>query len=145
MVMGGLEKWGFAKVWAAKCPSTTIFFFAFLMIRGRILTQDVLRKRKIHCELRCIMCRNCPIKCSTSTNLGFQIFKPGLTVEQIWYNSLEAYKNTCNGAEITWIMWFICVAWFIWRKRNERVFRNVARPTNILVQKILLEGHLWSK
>lgn len=43
---GGKVKWGYAAIWKAKCPATAKIF-AFLMIRNKILTQDVLRKRRI--------------------------------------------------------------------------------------------------
>lgn len=84
--------------------------FCFLMLRGRILTQDVMRRRKMQCDLGCVMCGACPVEsilhllllCRyavhvwwiVSTQLGITLFKPNLEVELIWHQSMKAFDQS---------------------------------------------------
>lgn len=137
--------------------------FCFLMIRGRILTQDVLRKRGFQCQLGCHMCLDCPIESGlrllflcpyavnvwwiVSSRLGVTLFKPGQTIEQIWHDSYKAFCQSCGESARRkgkfWCTWFICVTWGLWKHRNERIFRGNRVPPWILAERLLQEGQLW--
>lgn len=61
ILIGGMIRWHFHYIWSAKV-TLSAKIFAYLMIHGRILTRDVLRKRGLQVELICVCCQNCPVE-----------------------------------------------------------------------------------
>lgn len=82
-----------------------------------------------------------------SMRSGVTLFKPDLGVEQIWHQSLRAFKQTGTdnrkARQKVWATWSICVTWGLWKYRNERIFRGSNLPPWILAERILQERRLW--
>lgn len=66
---GGKIKDANVQIWKTKTPPT-VRIFGYLLLRGKILTRDVLSKRKIHCQMNCVMCLNCGME--TAIHLLFR-------------------------------------------------------------------------
>ena len=101
---GGMTKWPFPKIWKCKVPPT-VRIFAYLMLQGKVLTRDVLRRRGIQVERKCVLCSNCPVESGLhlfylcpytvevwfhiSNNLNIALIKPGLTIQSISIQKLD--------------------------------------------------------
>lgn len=135
LLMGGTIVWGYKEIWISPTPSK-VKVFAYLLLQGRILTHDVMIKRHMGCELRCVLCNNCDLEtthhlffsCQYATRVWDRIelhMRSKLmiredTVEQTWDSS----RTSCSiaGNKKVWTSKFMCVLWFIWRHRNEKIF-----------------------
>lgn len=135
----GMTRWHFAKIWKGRIPPT-VRIFSYLLLQGKTLTRDVLRRRGIQVDRKCVMCSNCPIEsalhlfylCPYSVEVWFhvgqmlnqQLMKPGLTVEIIWETSWNMVRSTGQMSNMDWISRFLCVAWHIWKKKEHSHFRG---------------------
>lgn len=59
MIGGGLTKLPFMEIWNSKAPQT-VKIFAVMMLKDKLLYYEVMERRHIHCELRCVVCNDCP-------------------------------------------------------------------------------------
>lgn len=62
LISSGVKiKWLFCTIWTSKVPPT-VKIFAYMVLQGKLLTRDVLRRRGILVERHYIVCRNCPFE-----------------------------------------------------------------------------------
>jgi hypothetical protein len=108
-------------------------------LRSRILTQDVLRTRHIQCQVGCFMCHlgqektamhlvfKCPwarqVWTGIKDRLGYRALILRESVQQTWDRSLALAGRPSIWKKIGPLV-LMCTAWWIWRSRNERVFRG---------------------
>lgn len=55
MISAGRIRWRFLNIRKLRIPPT-VRLFLFLLIKGKVLTRDVMRRRNFHCGLECEMC-----------------------------------------------------------------------------------------
>lgn len=152
------------EVWTAKVPPS-VRIFGYLLLRRRILTRDALRRRGINCDRHCVMCSSnwdetavhLLFRCSyarrvwriVESELGCKLVSANTvqgvvpTVRYIWEASRLAGGNTITSQ--VWMVRFLCTLWWIWRQRNNRIFRGEVVPPEMLAWKVLQEGAMWLK
>lgn len=54
----GKMKWPFSFTWSYPAPPT-VKIFAYLVLHDKILTKDVLSRRGLRVDLRCVLCTGC--------------------------------------------------------------------------------------
>lgn len=157
---GGMSKCPYVRIWKGKIPPT-IRIFAYLLLKGKILTRDVLRRRGLQVERDCVMCSNCPVEsglhlfflCPYAVEVWYHIgnslrrhlMKPGLTVQVIWEGSWTMVKESGGLNYAQWMSRFICVIWHIWKTRNRLIFEAERLPHRILADRCVQEMRDWLK
>jgi hypothetical protein len=134
--------------------------FAVLVFRERILTHDVMARRGIACEMRCYLCDSCHFEYAShlffdclyaqrvwrvmGAILGYRLMCIGDSMSQTWDRS---YRNAmlAGVSKKEWATRFTCVLWFVWRQRNEMIFRESHLPVEILCNRIKEKGDLWMR
>lgn len=162
LIGGGKIKWSFARTWCYSIPPT-VKIFVYHLLLGKILTHDVMIRRRMNVHPNCIMCNNCPgesalhliflcpyavaVLIAVSRLMGQQIMVPGLSVQQIWYSSRRMYR-THHQQTISRKIWetrFVATCWFLWKQRNKVIFGGKLKPPEFLAKDIMLESELWIK
>lgn len=108
--------------------------FGYLMLRNRILTQDIMRKRHILCQLGCVMCctreeetaMHLLFKCrwvrqvwqEISNRLRYRALTLRDTMEQTWFRSLSLVGRPVIWKRIGPIV-LMCTVWMLWRIKLE--------------------------
>ena len=69
----------------------------------------------------------------------------GDSIEKTWSRSTHSAMAVGIQNERGWIVWFSITMWFVWKQRNEKVFRDKVLPSMNLVDRIHEEGILWMK
>lgn len=157
MVGGGKTKWPFMEIWSSKAPQT-VKFFAVMMLKDKLLSHEVMERRHIHCELKCVVCNDCPKKSSlhllflcayathvwfiVSNMLGYRLMHQAMTVQDIWLVSREARGGK---KKKEWVTQFMCTLWSLWKHRNEVVFGGTRVEPRILAERIVQDCELWMK
>lgn len=122
------------------------------MLKHKILTHDVMEKRRINCDLKFVMCETathllfeCPIAIATqvwnwiSTKLNHPIMKRFHWNLMIQYHSLGMTLEEWRKRR------FVCTRWFLWKQRNELIFRvRKIQPQQVVVS-ISQEVRLWAR
>lgn len=60
MIGGGKIGWQFLEVWKCKAPHCQDICVPNDW--RKILTHDVIERRRVHCNMRCLMCNDCPVE-----------------------------------------------------------------------------------
>lgn len=155
---GGKEKWPFPELWGLKAPQT-VKIFCFLLLQGRILTRDVLHRRNIPCPLHCVMCSEGNQETSLhllfycqfaqrvwavlETKVGFVLAHPRGDISSTWTNSWKVWSSRGTGALKLGASYFVCTCWQIWLHRNNRIFRNLIVPPEVVATRVVEVGRLW--
>lgn len=71
--------WPFKYIWKAKVPPT-VKIFLYLLLNGKILSRDVLRRRGIQVDPHCVTCLNCPTESITRFSYVLLRWQYGITV-----------------------------------------------------------------
>lgn len=61
LMTGGRVKWEFWKIWNYSIPPS-VKIFIFLLLKGKLLTKDVMHRRNFNCTLDCVMWRDCQLE-----------------------------------------------------------------------------------
>ena len=147
-------------------PYTTLFrsppkvkVFTFLHLKNRLLTHDIMARRRMHCQPRCVMCEACTLetahhlffRCRYATAVwrelarskGREVLSVGFSVQQTWEKSFENNSGAMQRKQ--WATLFMCTLWNLWKQRNDKVFSDKMKHPKILVQLILHEERLWMR
>lgn len=108
MMAGGKVQWPFMAVWKSRVPPS-VKFFATMLFRDKLLTHQVMERRRMHCDLHCVICNNCPVESSlhlfflclfaahvwflVSREVGYKVMQQDLTVQDIWHKSARMRGN----------------------------------------------------
>lgn len=119
-----------------------------------------MRKRRIACDLKCILCNNCPVESSLhllflcpyavavwfnlSRIVGFHLMTPGLTVQQIFLQSRDTARVRRIQEKI-WAPIFVAACWQLWKERNKKNLGGQVRPPEILAYEIAQDSELWRR
>lgn len=145
-------------LWRYKIP-TTVKIFVFLLLRKKILTQDVLRRRNIGCAIGCVVCNSITIETAKhllfqcdyavqvwqglGARLGIKILANGQAIQDIWLNSLQQQGNWHWKKNMPILLSAAC--WLLWKHPNGIVFRDRRMLPTILVDRIIHELEMWVK
>lgn len=157
---GGLIKWRFAFIWKTNTPPK-VKVFTVLLLKKRLLTHDIMARRRMHCEARCVMCVTCSqetahhlfFRCryammvwrGISSSKGTEMLTVGNSVQQIWDKSWEKFSRGAAVERKEWAALFMCTLWNLWKQRNNKIFSDKCKPAIILVHQIIEEAQLWLK
>ena len=146
-------------VWRAWAPPRCKFF-AWLVLQNRIWTSDrLIRRGWPNCGL-------CPLCKQAQESAAHLLFQCRFTL-RIW-NDILPWLGMHHISTTTWTMsasvkeWWdsnlqirlgspkalaslmMLISWEVWSERNARVFRNVAVPSVVIINKIKHEASLWA-
>ncbi|KAL5732115.1 hypothetical protein ACHQM5_004769 [Ranunculus cassubicifolius] len=135
------------KVWLAQVPSR-INFGIWQMVRGRVLTADVLKRRGYHMASRCFLCEeedesidHLLLNCKLSRKVW----------DYFWFNSSRTWPNDVGIREFVFqwgsekfskagnLYWkLIChaILWTLWVERNNRCFEEKKETEDRLISKV---------
>lgn len=138
-------------VWRAEAPPKVKFFF-WLLLKGKILTAENLRKRGIMGPSRCPNCckaeetiQHLFIDCqvaeecwSQMATIGEITWEPKITIAETIYN----WKKNCpwkgkksNLTQRIWNIIPLTLLWRIWLARNGKVFQEKGCNTRVMCHK----------
>lgn len=164
LIEGGKVEWENRSIWIAKVPPS-VSLFGVLMLQNKILTREVLQFRNIPCQPACSMCNSgdletvthllftCPyakavwsfVQIASNKALISSGLPSALSLEEIWAKSWQHSRNHGMLGKKEWQCRALCVCWWLWRQRNEVIFKGTRRSAIILGQKILHESKMWLK
>lgn len=151
MVSGGKIQWNFKKIWEATAPSK-VKIFTFLLLNNRVLTHEIMHRRGISCEAKCVMCEVCDVE--TSHHLFFQcqnaqevwgkftnLIRVEDTVHNTWENSRHHYSARLH--KRIWVTRVMSVLWSLRKQRNELIFQGTKLPVWLVANRAKEEAQLW--
>lgn len=148
----GLIKWNFAFIWKTN-TSPKVKVFTVLLLKKRLLTHDIMARRRMRCEQKCVMCVTCSQETAyhlffrrryatmvwrgISRCKGKEVLTVGNSVQQTWEKSWEKFSLGAATRRRDWAFLFMCMLWNLWKQRNDKVFSDKFKPPNVLIQQIL--------
>ncbi|KAJ4775366.1 RNA-directed DNA polymerase (reverse transcriptase)-related family protein [Rhynchospora pubera] len=153
LVSAGKTDTPFFFLWKIKVPPS-LKLFLLLLARGRLLTQEQLLKRNLVCPQGCVLCNdnccepalhlffNCPYSDSIWRSLGFQVsgMPPEASLQEKF---LAVFSPACSQQRRMSLI--STTFWTIWFERNNRTFRQQARPIGAVQQWIINESTIFMK
>lgn len=141
----GKIKWRFQRIWKFKIPPT-VKLFLFFLLRGKVLTREVMRRRNFQCEEICEMCSCNQIEsamhlffqCQYAKELWRRLGMPSNGIDQ-------SVEDAWLGVSTTDPILSACAIWEIWKSRNAAIFEEKRVPLDVTVQWIIHEATLWKK
>jgi zinc-binding in reverse transcriptase len=137
-------------------PSTQIFFV--LLLKDKLLTQDVMLRRKFVITMGCVLCGsdiietalhlfiNCPMAAQIWRALSAKVNMPMISLRESVLDTYLASTPRGAGSQVEhWLTYFISTVWAIWRERNNRIFRQQHTLVPLIVENICMEGRLSLK
>lgn len=141
------------------------------MLKGKLLTRDVLNRRGIHCEMECAMCHygnaeshyHLFFRCSYAKRVWIHVQsgsdnrllatvvpdstgRSSRTAVQCMWDASAREATRPGGMKLEeWFSKMLCTMWGLWRQRNCRIFREEVVPPQVLGQRVLQEAALWMK
>lgn len=160
MIGGGKIAWQHIYIWKSKAtPNAKVF--AYLMLRGKLLTHEIMRRRGFNCQLECYTCNRCPLETAfhlffncryarrvwhfTQSLMGTSILTLSDSVTGTWQTSWHQVRAIGVLSKECWCTLFICGCWMIWKQRNAKIFRENQLPPEIVANLIVDEFRLWMK
>lgn len=153
---GGKVRCEFSFTWTLKIPPT-VRIFAFLWLKGKLLTHDVMERRGFICNRDCVLCQSHSLEtalhlffqCSYARTLwstiavllGYRMVWVRDTVANTFCHSLKR----CNGRTLKqkWSTYFLSACWTIWKERNSSIFEGKLRDPSVAAEKSVEEARLW--
>ncbi|KAJ1691982.1 hypothetical protein LUZ63_016137 [Rhynchospora breviuscula] len=142
-------------IWKIKVPPS-LKLFLILLAHGRILTQDQLVKRSIHCSQGCVLCNH--TECETASHLFFNCAYSDRLWQTLGVQMSATRANAAFCLQDKLLAIFKPVSlqqgkmvliattlWGIWLERNNRTFRQQSRRLGAIQQWIISESTLFMK
>lgn len=145
MIGTGKIRYRFTQVWKLKIPPK-VRLFIFFLLQGKLLTRDVLIRRKVHCSNECVMCEgggdetaaHLFLRCSFARaiwgKMGIAVPVTGEHIREIWDEITR--RDPCLVS---------CALWSIWKSRNLKIFESKRAVVDVTWQWIVQEATLWKK
>lgn len=153
MITGGKEHWPYAYIWRLKIPPT-VRIFAYLWLKGKLLTHDRMHEKGITSELSCATCAKCTFEtamhlffqCSYASAfwsrvnmvIGHRIMIEGNSVQLTFDRSWRNYRGRLQRQ--TWNTYFIAACWFLWKERNSMIFNRKLRDPKWVADRAVERG-----
>jgi hypothetical protein len=142
-------------IWRTQAPRRACFFI-WTAAWQKILTCDNLCKRGYYLTSWCCMCRcngetaeHLLLHCPVAGGLWSWVLKAfgihwvisGTVAELLfsWWNGLGRHSSDI------WNLVPACLMWSIWKERNQRIFEDVFKADNQLLEGFILNLFDWSK
>lgn len=106
MATAGLISWNFTNIWSFSIPQSTKIFL-FLLLRGKLLTKEVMLRRHFNCSPHCTLCENGNLEMAVhlfffcdfakaiwegiSNYLGCRMVLRANSVSEIWSESVSRF------------------------------------------------------
>lgn len=160
IIGGGMIKWSCHRIWKYKIPAT-VKIFTYHLFLDKILTHEVMIRRRIRVSPGCVMCNNCPAESALHllflcpyavamwmalANLTGQSFMtPEMSVQQIWRKAWHTFRSQSplRATHRVWETRFAAAVWLLWKQRNRVVFGGPRKPPAMLAEDIMVESNLW--
>lgn len=115
MISAGKIGWRHVNIWKFAIPPT-VKLFLFLLIKGKVLTRDVMTRRKFRCEEECAMCD------LQLVETALHLFVQCTYAQAIWRRLGISINNRCQTIEEAWTevsmrepILSSCAIWAIWK------------------------------
>lgn len=155
---GGRVKWAFHYTWQLQIPPS-VKIFAYLCIKGKLLTHDVMSMRGIECDLQCVLCPTCPVEtmlhllfdCQYARkfwfrfrlHLGFPIMTRRASIPDTVTVSYQRCRSRLTRK--LWGIYFFSGCWVIWKERNNKIFQGKCRDPNGAAENAFKQALMWEK
>ena len=153
LVSAGRIRWNYMEIWRAAAPSK-VKIFTHLLLKDKILTREVLRRRGLQVAENCVMCDEGALE--TAHHLFFQcanavgvwehfsgIKKNMHTMHDTWEESKQFYCTSTMRNKNEWVVKFMAILWSIWRQRNELIFRSTRLPVRLVANRAEEDARMW--
>ncbi|KAJ4810847.1 RNA-directed DNA polymerase (reverse transcriptase)-related family protein [Rhynchospora pubera] len=132
--------------------TSTVRIFLWLLLQDRLLTQNNLLIRNWPANDGCPCCFDHPLETAT------HLFLLCPFANSIWNRVRHLYNITTllftedviafwlrnrPTVGVKWDTIWAATTWTIWKERNNRIFKSVARPSFLLMQEITTLVDLW--
>lgn len=122
--------------------------FGWLLLHDRVLTKMLLVKRGKVTDAFCPSCSN-------EEESPLHLFRDCKSAKALWLQVILAYmlnyflfslhwetwvicnlmKKEFSWENLSWHSFFVIICWWLWKKRNELVFREVNSPLSVIFLK----------
>lgn len=141
------------ELWISRAPSK-IKIFTYLVLQDRVLMHEVMQRRGMIYEMKCVMCDTCPIE--TGQRLIYEcpnaievwgrfhhLFQHADMVEDTWDASLRKHSLTAGQRKQEWATAFMAILWSLWKQRNEVIFYGSKLPAWLVANQARENVVLW--
>lgn len=161
MISAGKTRWRYQLIWKCAAPPNAKLF-AFLMLREKLLTHELMSRRDFNCDINCQTCTagrpetlvHLLFTCAHAKAVwrlltddwgyGF-LSTEGASLADEWEISLSRARATVRFKMKQWLTRIICACWHIWKHRNGTIFRGQRVPPFILANRIIGESLIWER
>ncbi|KAJ3690445.1 hypothetical protein LUZ61_019609 [Rhynchospora tenuis] len=142
-------------LWKFKVPPS-LKLFIFLLVSNKLLTQQQLSRRGIQVQPGCVLCREscledslhlfftCPFTLELWNKLQRTFHLPALSASySIQYSATNLLRQVAINDVLTSA---VCTTfWSLWLERNNRIFRNTGRHSDVLLLWIRTESNAYRR
>lgn len=135
-------------IWSGKSPQK-FRFIAWLIVHQRLKTKDLLQRRGVVVDSKCVLCNvedesclHLYFECSYSSLVWRMVLRSMCEIRRnpsTWDREMRWLRVECKGrsrrSKLLRLVW-LCTVYSIWLERNRRIFRQISKDPGILIQSI---------
>lgn len=151
----GIQGFPYQEVWDSKTPMK-VNFFLWLAMRGRILTQENLKRRRFQLASKCLFC-------GENEETVMHLLIDCKEVEKLWYYfygvigiqwrrgqdlgsvlKCRGHSSLTAAGKVYWRVMKQALMWNVWLERNTRLFEDEEHAMWMLIDRVKETMWKWS-